>query len=136
MGMDSKKIQSAVVLLFVAESMFLVYMAFQPGYAVPSFHIPFLRGGDMEHLLAYLVYGFLALGAFARRFMGRELILLAIGWCCLFAGLTEGIQAFVPSRFADPADWVVDVLGSSAGILVSRKDVLTRRLGFQKRGPL
>jgi VanZ family protein len=112
--------KSLFTVLFAAESLFLVYMALQPGYAVPTFHMPFLRGGDLEHFLAYLIYGFLAFRTFGQRLAGRRLALAALGWCMLFAGFTEGLQAFVPTRFADPADWVVDVMGSGVGILLTR----------------
>lgn len=110
--------------LFAAESIFLFYMAFQPGYAIPSFHFPFLREGDLEHFLAYLAYGFLAYGAFSLKIRDRKrALLLSLVWAGFFAGLTEGIQAFVPTRFADPADWVVDVIGAGAGVCISRRGV-------------
>jgi VanZ family protein len=121
--------------LFVAESIFLIYMALQPGYAVPTFHFPFFRGGDFEHFLAYLVYGILGYATFSPRLGQARGLALSLVFCGLFAGLTEGMQAFVPTRFADPTDWVVDVLGSSAGILAWRRDVLLRKLRFQKAGP-
>jgi len=121
--------------MFAAESIFLIYMALQPGYAVPTFHFPFFRGGDMEHFLAYLVYGILGYGTLSPRLGQGAGLAASLAFCGLFAGLTEGMQAFVPTRFADPVDWAVDVLGSSAGILASRKDVVIRRLKFQKTEP-
>jgi len=122
--MDYKK--AILPALFVAESAFLIYMAFQPGYAVPTFHFPFLRGGDLEHFLAYLVYGFLGFRTFSLRFGSRKSLLASLLFCSLFGGLTEGIQAFVPTRFADPADWLLDAIGSCAGIAISSKTRLLR----------
>lgn len=110
-----------VPVLFAAETMFLFYMALQPGYAIPAVRIPFLRGGDLEHFIAYLVYGFLAFRTFSMRFQKRESILVSVAWTMLFAGLTEGMQGFVPTRFADPADWLVDVMGSLVGIYAYTK---------------
>ncbi len=109
------------VLLFAAESIFLVYMALQPGYAVPTLHIPFLRPGDLEHFLAYLVYGLLAYGTFGQRLGGRKLVIMTLGWCMIFAGFTEWLQVLVPTRFADPADWLVDAMGSVTGIVIARR---------------
>ena len=116
-------LSKTIPLLFAAESIFLIYMAFQPGYAIPAFHFPFLRGGDGEHFLAYLAYGFLAYGAFSLKIRDRKALLLSLVWAGFFAGVTEGIQAFVPTRFADPADWVVDVIGAGAGVCISRRGV-------------
>lgn len=107
--------------LFAAESAFLLYMALQPGYAIPSFHFPFFRGGDLEHFLAYLVYGFLGYRTFSLKFIPRQSLLISLAFCAMFGALTEGLQAFVPTRFADPMDWLVDAIGSSAGALSSRK---------------
>jgi len=117
-----RRLPSKVVpALFAAESLFLFCIALQPGYAIPAVRIPFLREGDIEHLLAYLAYGFLAFRAFSMRFQKRQNILVSVAWTMLFAGLTEGLQAFVPTRFADPADWFVDVMGSLVGIYASAK---------------
>lgn len=111
----------AVPILFVAESVFLFYMSLQPGYAVPSFHIPFFRPGDMEHFLAYLVYGFLGYKTFSLKCSPQESLMISLVVCGLFGGFTEGIQAYVPTRFAYPLDWLVDVMGSFAGIFISTR---------------
>ena len=96
-------------------------MAFRPGYAVPTLHIPFFRGGDLEHFLAYMVYGFLGYRTFFLKYSKKESLLISLAFCSLFGAFTEGMQAFVPTRFADPADWLVDVMGSSAGIAMAAK---------------
>ncbi|HJW96814.1 MAG TPA: VanZ family protein [archaeon] len=117
----------AVPFLFVAESAFLFYMALQPSSAVPTFGFPFFRNGDLEHFLAYLVYGILGYKTFSMKCSPKKSLTLSLSFCMLFAGFTEGIQAFVPTRVADPADWIVDSIGSGAGIYALRTD-LPRRL--------
>ena len=117
---DAFKWLSAVPLLFAAETLFLFYMALQPGYAVPSLGMPFLRGGDFEHFLAYLAYGLLAYGTFSLKIRDRKRALIfSLAWCAFYGGITEGMQAFVPTRVADPLDWMADVLGAGAGIVLA-----------------
>lgn len=114
-------LSKVVPALFACESVFLFYMALQPGYAVPSLGMPLLRAGDFEHFLAYLAYGLLAYGTFSLKIREKKrAILLSLAWCALYGGITEGMQAFVPSRLADPLDWVADALGSGAGVLVAK----------------
>jgi VanZ family protein len=113
--------KTIVPVLFIAESVFLFCMSFQPGYAVPSFHIPFFRPGDLEHFLTYLVYGFLGYKTFSLKYSPRKSLMISLVVCGLFGGFTEAMQAFVPSRFADPLDWLVDVTGSFVGIFISTR---------------
>ncbi len=74
----NKNLSYVFPILFAAESAFLIYMAFQPGNAVPTFHFPFLRGGDFEHFLTYLVYGFLGYRTFSLRFKPRNALLISL----------------------------------------------------------
>jgi len=121
-------LSKVVPALFACESVFLFYMALQPRYAVPSIGMPFLRGGDLEHFLAYLAYGILACGTFSLKIRDRKKAALAtLAWCALYGGIIEGMQAFVPSRLADPLDWVADVLGSGAGVLVAKRFLLLEK---------
>ena len=112
-----KKVSWLWTVLFTAETAFLLYMAVQPSTSVPGFHLPFFRGGDFEHFLAYLVYGILGYKTFSLRFGPEKGFQAALLVCCLFGGITEGIQMFVPTRTADLVDWLVDALGAGTGVL-------------------
>ena len=90
----------------------------------------FLRLGDLEHFLAYAVYGFLWQRVFLNRHIatkgsrGPALIFgiflpLAIG--SLVGAFCETMQFFVPTRVADPMDWAVDTLGSFCGAAAASK---------------
>ena len=132
--MDLKRILlKAVPLLFVAEGAFLLYMAFQPSSAVPSLGFPFLRNGDLEHFLAYLLFGILGYRTFSTRFSPKDSLLISLAFCSLYAGFTEGIQMYVPTRVADPLDWVVDSIGSVAGIYAIRTDFAKRLMSEGRR---
>ena len=108
-------------LLFL-ESAFLIYFSFLPSYDIPTIHIPFLRPGDFEHFIAYLIYGILLFGTLKFNGLNKYEFLTAMIIVSFFAGLTEVIQFFVPTRFLDPIDWLIDIFGSSTGIYVFNKN--------------
>ncbi|MEM5812570.1 MAG: VanZ family protein, partial [Candidatus Aenigmatarchaeota archaeon] len=65
---------------------------------------------------------------------GRNKVVAPL-WCGIFAGMTEFIQSFVPTRFSDPMDWVVDFTGSGIGIILFEgvlKKQLTSSLSANK----
>lgn len=103
--------------LALAETLALVWFSLQPSAAfVPS--AGFLRLGDLEHLAAYAVYGFMW-SAFFITYKKRPgiamtiLLPLAIG--SAIGALCETLQFFVPTRVADPLDWTIDTMGSLCG---------------------
>ncbi len=53
---------------------------------------------------------------------------LALAFCAFYGMTDEVHQAFVPLRSCELADWLVDVGGSLAGILVLEYLVATRRV--------
>ena len=125
--MDSKHMLLRIMpILFVAEAAFLLYMAFQPSTSVPTLGFPFFRNGDLEHFLAYLVFGILGYMTFSLKYGPRDSLLVSLALCSLYAGLTEGVQMYVPTRVADPLDWVVDSIGSIVGIYAARTDLPKR----------
>ena len=85
------------------------------GSSVPGTNIP---GGYSVygHLGEYFVLGVLTLWAMRREDRGAAL--LAIALCALYGASDEFHQAFVPFRVPDPVDWLTDVVGASAGVLV------------------
>ena len=109
------------IILF-AESVFLVYMALLPSGAVPSAPgFLFLRGGDLEHFIAYVIYGFLMERTLGSMKIIKNRYAKALVLASFFALGTELLQAFVPSRYPDVLDWLVDSIGCAIGSYVSDK---------------
>lgn len=84
--------------------------AFGPGVDVVS---------PAAHFLEYAVLGMLCFVALRTSGVGRCAALAAVGICALYAVTDEFHQMFVPGRACDPADWAVDVAGSSAGAIAA-----------------
>jgi VanZ family protein len=103
----------------ILETIGLVCFSFIPSI---GFIRTVLRLGDLEHFIAYAVYGFLvnrALVCFACN--NKRNILIAAMAGSLVGGLCETIQFFVPYRTADAIDWAIDTIGSFAGAALSSR---------------
>lgn len=107
--------------LVVVETFVLLWFSFLPAVDFVRTGLPFLRLGDLEHLTAYVVYGFL---------LGRVLRYLTKGWKVVVfslivgsfvGGLCEISQHLLPYRTGDVIDWGVDTLGSFVGGFLSSK---------------
>ncbi|MDE0470254.1 MAG: VanZ family protein [Candidatus Poribacteria bacterium] len=106
----------------------LLYMALifgissleQPPLPMPEFE--WLTIDKLYHFIEYAILGGLLTRAFVKaspsiissRFTWHAAVVLSI----LYGASDEWHQTFVPGRFATLADWVADVLGSIAGVLV------------------
>jgi len=87
--------------------------------SVGTIETGFMRLGDLEHFIAYAVYGFL-LNQVAGYYMNRRRALIVSVLIGSFVGgLSESIQHFIPYRTGDVLDWAADTIGSFAGALVS-----------------
>jgi VanZ family protein len=89
-----------------------------PGRALPP---AFPHADKLVHLVLYGGLGFLAaraqlLGAVGRR-AGR--LLAVIAGVALFGAFDEWHQDFIPGRSSDRIDWLADVVGATAGLLVA-----------------
>ncbi len=71
----------------------------------------------LAHFLEYLVFGMLLVWALTGKFSPIKATLLAILIASLYGVSDEIHQYFVPGRFCDPWDWVVDTLGAALGAL-------------------
>jgi glycopeptide antibiotics resistance protein len=79
-----------------------------------------LRLGDLEHFIAYAVYGFLVNRTHSCLAPdSKRKILIAAVAGSLVGGLCETIQFFLPYRTADITDWFIDTTGSFAGAALS-----------------
>jgi len=110
--------------LVIAETITLLWLSFLP--SVPAVRTGIFRLGDLEHLIAYAVYGFLLNRVFSYNSRTKKQQLLfavilpfAVG--SLVGGVCETIQLFVPTRVADVLDWGIDTFGSLAGAAVISK---------------
>ena len=108
--------------LLLLESLILIYMSLQPSYYVPT--IPgflIFRSGDIEHLIAYIIYGFLMERSLLNMGVKKHRYMLAIFLASAFAAGTELIQALVPNRFPDFIDWLIDSIGIVFGVFICKK---------------
>ena len=106
----------------------LLYMALifavssleQPPLPMPEFE--WLTIDKLYHFVEYAILGGLLAIAFVKAkpaVVPSKLIwLVATVLSILYGASDEWHQTFVPGRFATVADWVADVLGSIAGVLV------------------
>ena len=121
--MKQRTLACIFISLAIAETLALVWLSLQPSADFLP-RVGFLRLGDLEHLAAYVVYGFMW-SAFFLTHKKRPgvamtiLISLAIG--SAVGALCETLQFFVPTRVADPFDWAIDSLGSLCGAAAAVK---------------
>jgi len=105
--------------LAVAETVAIFWYSFLP--VVDFVETGFLRLGDLEHLIAYSVYGLL-LQRVSGYFLGRkQSVILSILIGSVVGGMSEVVQHVLPYRTGDMIDWAVDILGSAIGGTLSAK---------------
>ena len=106
----------------------LLYMALifavssmkQPSLPMPKFE--WLAIDKLYHFIEYAILGGLLAWAFVKA--KPSVVPSGLIWSLaalisiLYGASDEWHQTFVPGRFATLADWVADVLGSIAGVLV------------------
>jgi len=112
------------LLLVITETIALLWLSFFP--AVPAVRTGIFRLGDLEHLIAYAVYGFLLnrILSYNNKARKRQLlfaVILPFAIGSLVGGVCETIQLFVPTRVADVLDWGIDAFGSLAGATLTSK---------------
>ena len=107
------------LVLVVAETVAIFWFSFLP--AVDFVETGVLRVGDLEHFIAYGVYGFL-LSRVLRYFVkGWKVVLISIVVGSVVGGLSEGVQFVLPYRVGDAVDWGVDTFGCFVGAMVGVK---------------
>ncbi len=85
--------------------------------SVPNVPSPPAAGSDkVLHLIAYAILGMLWLRAGTVGAPGPRTLVLTLAAVAAFAAVDEWHQRFIPTRFADPADWIADVAGATLGI--------------------
>lgn len=103
----------AYAILFILETAFLFWFSLL--HFVEPISVPVLRLGDLEHFLAYGLYGFLGSRVARYYVKGWKVFLFGLVVGVAVGGITEGLQYFVPGRTGDAMDWAVDAIGSLAG---------------------
>jgi VanZ family protein len=95
----------------------LTHLPGRPGPLPLGHHISHLD--KIGHVAAFTLLGLLSCAALSLfgKLSGHMLISVAIG-LTIYAGLDEYTQSWVPGRTADPLDWLADVAGIVAGILL------------------
>ena len=84
---------------------------------LPAESAPRTTGWDkLDHALAFAALG--VAGVFALHGMRRGTALV-VPLLTALGGLIELLQAFVPSRMADPQDLLADVVGAAIGTLLA-----------------
>ena len=86
--------------------------------SIPDLQTPeikFIAVDKLAHFFEYAVFAFLTFRSFANFRSSRNLnraYVLSLIFLMVFAGLDEFHQKFIPGRFSDIGDWLVDVFGS------------------------
>jgi VanZ family protein len=107
------------LLLAVADTLVLFWFSFLP--SVDFVRTGFLRLGDLEHFIAYTVYGFLLQRVFGCFFSRKESVVFSVVIGSLVGGICEVSQHLLPYRVGDAVDWGIDTVGSFLGGLMSSK---------------
>lgn len=85
----------------------------------------FVFWDKINHFVAYAVGGWLAASALRTsrpRTDGTTVLIVAVLLIAAFGVLDEALQTLTPGRTGgDVDDWIADVLGASAGALLSRR---------------
>jgi VanZ family protein len=105
--------------LVIAETLVLLWYSFVP--AIDFVRTGFTRLGDLEHLIAYVVYGFLLQRVLGYFFSRKRSLVLSFVIGSLVGGFCEIVQYFLPYRTGDAIDWGIDTLGSFLGGIISSK---------------
>jgi len=91
----------------------------QPPLPMPKFE--WLTIDKLYHFIEYAILGILLAWAFVKAkpsvVPSRLIWLIAAVLSILYGASDEWHQTFVPGRYATFADWIADVLGSTAGVL-------------------
>ncbi len=82
------------LLLVVAETFVLLWFSFLP--SVDFIRTGFTRLGDLEHFIAYTVYGFLLHRVFGYFFSRRESVVFSVAVGSLVGGGLRGLAASAP----------------------------------------
>ena len=84
------------------------------------------------HFCEYTVFGLLLRNATGRHFRPVLALVFAIVLGSLYGVTDEFHQLFVPGRACDPADWLVDTLGTTLGASIMH--IASRRRAQRKTG--
>ena len=79
-----------------------------------------LESSSLGHFGEYTVLGALLANALGNHVPRSRAWMLAVAIASVYGITDELHQLFVPGRFCDPADWVVDTLGAALGALLVR----------------
>ena len=92
--------------------------------------MPFPYADKLFHLVVYFVFGVLIIRAFDRSFFNvglAKLAILAIIITLYGAVADEIYQRLVPGRCCDLFDFIADIIGSLAGVLIYAAEKKDRR---------
>ena len=105
--------------LVIIETLGILWFSFIPTMDFVDTGV--MRLGDLEHLIAYAVYGFLLQRFFVYFFSKRKSLILSVMVGSFVGGSSEIIQYMLPYRIGDVIDWIIDSIGCSLGSLTSSK---------------
>lgn len=87
----------------------------------------FTESSSIGHFAEYLILGALLANALGRHGSPAFAWLAAVAVASLYGITDELHQLFVPGRFCDPADWMVDTVGAALGALLLKAACVGRR---------
>ena len=90
------------------------------GTSIPGAELPRTPTGvdKLAHFALYAPLGLLVARALRGGGASRGSAVIALAALAVFAAVDELHQNFIPGRSADRIDWLVDVIGAAAGLLI------------------
>ena len=87
---------------------------------------------SLAHFCEYTVFGLFLRNATGRHFSPLVAFAIAVALGSLYGVSDEFHQLFVPGRACDPADWLVDTLGTALGASIMH--IMSVRRAHKKKG--
>jgi VanZ family protein len=118
-------------IISVAATVALLYYSWIPFAGTGGPEPP---SGNPVHLIAFFAYSVVILVTASRFTSTRKSAVAAFLLSVAVGAITELGQLFIPGRFCDPADWLVDAAGTAVGIAVALlvQYLLSKRAGNGK----
>lgn len=111
------KIKSFPTLILVVYIVLIFLLTCIPGSSFPQSR--FLAQNDkIVHFVEYAILGFLFINALESDKRNLRGLLIIVICLIIIPFIDENIQRFIPGRFPDVADGIVDIIGGVIGAIV------------------
>ena len=91
--------------------------------------LPFPMFDKILHIIAFIIFAFLASGALWENRITKHIVFWAIVLSAFYGATDEIHQLYVQGRQCSIYDWIADIVGAIIGVLIARNLPFFRRLG-------